>query len=137
MSLNTRISLLARNVQLDSLRTLADNGYLKIYDGVQPADPDTVITTQNKLTELRFGSPAFGPSSGGVITANAIADDPNAALNGTATWFRVLKSDGVTPLWDGSVGTGGANLNINSAAIQQGSRVSVTALVHGLPIQGA
>src|SRR5260221_10205792 len=73
-----------------------DNGYLRIYDGTQPATADTAITTQNLLSTLRFGATAFGGAANGVATANVITADPAAALSGTATWFRCLKSDGTT-----------------------------------------
>ena len=38
------------------------------------------------------------------------------------------KSDGTTAVWDGSVGTSGATLNLNSVAIQSGAQVDVTSL---------
>ena len=65
------------------------------------------MSTQNILAELRFGATAFGASLAGVATANAITADSSANATGTATWFRVFKSDGTTALWDGSVGTAG------------------------------
>ena len=40
-----------------------------------------------------------------------------------ATWFRVWKSDGVTPIWDGSVGA--AQLGLNCFALDDNT---VTAL---------
>src|SRR5258706_4440326 len=103
-----------------------DNGYLRIYDGTQPATADTAITSQNLLATLRWNATAFAGAVNGVATANAIASDPSAALTGTATWFRALKSDGTTVVFDGSVGTSGANLNLNSALISAGALVAVT-----------
>lgn len=107
--------------------TPADNGYLRIYDGTQPANADTAVGAQVLLAELRFGADAFAAASNGVATANAITDDSSANATGTATWFRVLRSDGTSVLFDGSVGTSGADLNLNSVAIQSGAAVSVTA----------
>jgi len=78
------------------------------------------------LAELTFGNPAFGASVAGVATANAITGDTTADNTGTATWFRALKSDGTTVIFDGSVGTSGANLNLNSVAISAGAAVSVS-----------
>jgi hypothetical protein len=80
------------------------------------------------LAELTFGNPAFGAASAGVATANAITQDSSANASGTCTWFRVVKSDTTTVLFDGSVGTSGANLNLNSVAISSGAAVQVTSL---------
>jgi len=120
----------AVNEQADRLATLANSGKLRIYDGTQPATADTAVSTQTLLAELTMNATAFGAASAGVITANAITSDSSADATGTATWFRLLKSDGTTPLWDGSVGTSGANLNLNSVAIQSGAAVSVSSFVH-------
>jgi hypothetical protein len=137
MAANLRLSVEARNIQLDALAPLANDGYFRIYDGTQPADPDTAVSTQQLLAELRFGSTAFGASSNGTITANAIIPDTSANNTGTATWFRILKSNGTSALWDGSIGTSSANVVMNSTAIQQNSRVEISAFTHSLPMQGA
>ena len=136
MALNTRLSVEARDVQLDALAVLANNGYLRIYNGTQPTDPDT-STSDTLLAELRFAATAFGAAAAGVITAAAITDDSDANATGTAVWFRVLKSDGTSALWDGSCGTSGTNMVLNSTAIQIHAKVSVTTLTHTLPLQGA
>ena len=107
---------------------LANNGFLRIYDGTQAATADTAVGAQVLLAELTFGATAFGAASAGVATANAITQDSSANATGTASWFRVLQSNGTTVLFDGSVGTSGANLNLNSVAISSGAAVQVTAL---------
>ena len=69
--------------------------------------------------------------------ATALAEDGDGflwvgTLGGLARWdgyrFRVYKSDHVTAVWDGSVGTAAADAIINSTAIQQNARVDCTAL---------
>lgn len=136
MALNTRISVVARNTQLDALRVLLDGGFIRIYDGAQPASPDTAISTQVLLAELSLANPAFGAASAGVITANAITADSSANATGTAAWFRAVKADG-TAVIDGSVGTATANLILNTLSIIAGAPVSISAWTHGLPLQGA
>jgi hypothetical protein len=130
VALNPKLSNTAANTAADAVVALANNGYLRIYDGTQPTDADTAIGAQVLLAELRFGATAFGASSAGVATANAITADSSANATGTATWFRVLKSDGTTVLWDGSVGTATANLILNSTAISSGAAVSVSAFTY-------
>lgn len=128
MALNPKLSNTGANAEADAVADLLDDGYLRIYDGSQPANADTAVSGQTLLAELRFGNPAFGSSSAGVVTANAITQDSSANNTGTASWFRALKSDGTTVLFDGSVGTSGCNLNLNTTSIVSGAPVSVTAL---------
>lgn len=128
-----RLSNVAVNAAADAVCALANTGYLRIYDGTQPATADTAITTQVKLAELRFGATAFGASAAGVATANAITSDTDADATGTASWFRVLKSDGTTVLFDGSIATSGADGTINSTAIQIHAQVDVSSCTYTHP----
>jgi hypothetical protein len=130
MARNTKLSDSAANSEANALASLLDGGYLRIYDGTQPADANTSVTTQNKLAELRFGSPAFGAAVGGLLTSNAITSDPDAAATGDASWFRCFESDGTTVVLDGSVGVGGCNLNLNSVSIQQHGLISISGFTH-------
>jgi hypothetical protein len=128
IALNPKLANLAANAEADAVCGLANNGFLRIYDGTQAVSADTAVGAQVLLAELTFGATAFGAAVSGVATANAITQDSSANATGTATWFRVLRSDGTTVLFDGSVGISGANLNLNSVAITAGAAVSVTAL---------
>jgi len=130
MALNTKISNASASAAADAVCVLANTGYLRIYDGTQAADADTAIGAQVLLAELRLNATAFGAAVNGVATANAITADSSANASGTATWFRVLKSDGTSSLFDGSVGTSGANLNLNSVAISSGAAVSISSLTY-------
>ena len=127
MALNPKLSNAAANAAADAVCVLANTGYLRIYSDTQATDAETAVGAQVLLAELRFGATAFGAAVAGVATANAITADSSANATGTATWFRVLKSDGTTVLWDGSVGTATANLILNSVAISSGAAVSVSA----------
>ena len=133
MANNPKRSNVAANAAADAVVDLADTGYIRIYDSTgtgQPANADTAVSTQVLLAELRFGATAFGAASAGVATANAITDDSSANAAGTATWFRVLKSDGSTVLWDGSVGTSSADLILNTVTIAVSGVVSITAMTY-------
>lgn len=127
---NLKLSNNVVNPQADALSDLADNGYLRIYDGTQPATADTAITTQVLLAELRFNATAAPAASNGVLTFNAITQDSNANNTGTASWFRALKSDGSTVLFDGAVGTSGSDINIATTAIVAGAIVGVSSFVY-------
>jgi hypothetical protein len=128
MALNSKLGVAYRNSALNTILANLNSGFIRIYDGTQPTDADTAITTQNKLSELTFSSTAFASASGGVATANAINDDPAAVATGTATWFRCLESNGTTVIMDGSIGTSGCNLNLNTTSIVASARVSITSM---------
>lgn len=130
MALNPKLSNAGANAAADAVTALLNSGYLRIYDGSQAATADTAIGAQVLLAELRFNATAFAGAVAGVATANSITSDSSADASGTATWFRALKSDGTTVVFDGSVGTSGANLNLNSVAISSGAAVSVTAMTY-------
>jgi hypothetical protein len=128
MALQPRRSNAAANAACNAMAALANNGYLRIYDGTQAATADTALGSQVLLAELRFSATAFGNAVAGVATANSITADSSANATGTASWFRVLGSDGSSVVYDGSVGTASADLILNTVAIVLGASVSVTAL---------
>ncbi len=116
---------------MDAKAVLLNSGYLRIYDSTgtgQPAGPDTAVSTQILLAELRFNATAFGAAVNGVATANAIVSDSDANATGTATWVRCLKSDGTTAVYDGSVGTAAANLILATVSITQHAVIDVTSM---------
>jgi hypothetical protein len=109
---------------------LANGGYLRIYDGAQPATADTAIGAQHLLAELRFGNPA-GVAADEVFTFNAITGEDSALFDGTATWYRAFKSNGTSPLRDGTVGaTGsGSDIELDNTGIVVGAEVYVDSLI--------
>lgn len=130
MANNLKLSNASVNAEADALSVLADNGYLRIYDGTQPATADTAISSQVLLAELRFNADAAPSAVDGVLTFNAITQDSSANNTGTASWFRALKSDGSTVLFDGSVGTTGSDMNIATVSIVAGATVGVTSFAY-------
>ena len=114
---------------------LSNNGWLRIYDGVQPATGDTAITTQVLLAELRWNATAYGAPTGGLAIANALTGDASANASGISSWFRVFESDGTTAVWDGSVGTSNADLIMASTTITAGQPVNITSAQYTIPKQ--
>lgn len=116
-----------RNARLDAITTfVGGSGRLRIYSGTRPATGGTATTILAELTLNATFAPA---ASGGVLTLNAITQDSSADATGTATWFRVLKSDGTTICFDGDVGTSGSDLNLTTTSITATQPVSVTSFV--------
>lgn len=126
MANNARTAVARRNAGLDTAYDVLDGGgFLRIYDGSQPATPETALGAQVLLAELSLNTDAFGNAAAGSKAANAISDDTSANATGTATWGSLVTSGG-TRILDFEVGTSGADLNLNSVAIQSGARVSVS-----------
>lgn len=128
MALNAKRSDLAANAAADAMAALCNGGYLRIYDGAQPANADTPVGAQVLLAELSFADPAFAVAVAGLASANPIQSDLVANATGLAAWFRVFRADGASAVWDGSVGVADADLVVNSANFQAGARIDVTAL---------
>jgi hypothetical protein len=112
---------------LDAITTTAGNsGFLRIYSGTAPATVGTALSGNTLLAELTLNS-TFAPSaSSGVLTLNSITQDSSADATGTASFWRIYKSDGTTAVMQGTVGTSGADLNLNTVSIASGGPVSVT-----------
>lgn len=111
-----------RSAQLDQITTAVGNaGKLAIYDGTRPA---TGGTATNKLAEFTLGTPFAPAASAGVLSPNLPANT-TGLLAGTATWFRITTSAAGFVL-DGSVGTSGADMNLNTVTISVGLTLSVS-----------
>lgn len=122
------ISTSARNAATDAITALANagatGGKLQIRSGTQPAGPDATATG-TLLAELILSKPAFAAAANG---AAALAGTPlsvNAVAAGTASWFRILDSNGVARI-DGTVGISNADLIVNTTAVSTGLKVEIT-----------
>ena len=129
MALNTQVSDTAAAAEANALGPLLNAGFIDIYDGAQPANANTAVSTQVKGVRLTFGATAFATSTNGVLTANAITSG-TATATITAAWFRALKSDGTTVVMDGTVGTATSNLILPTTAISSGVTVSCSSFTH-------
>jgi hypothetical protein len=122
-----------RNAMLDAITTAAGSAAkLRIYQGTRPATGGTPTTL---LAELICASPFAAAASSGVLTVGTITQDASADNTDTATWFRIVKSDGTTHVVDGSVTAtgGGGDLQLNSTSITAGGTVSVTSFTITAP----
>jgi hypothetical protein len=133
MATNTHLSLASWNLALDAALNVLNTGSLQIFTGTQPLTPDTALSGNTLLATLPLSATAFGASASATKTANAITSAA-AVATGTATFFRAFKSDGVTAVIDGSVGTSGADLNLNTTAIVTGANVAVSSWTVSDPV---
>lgn len=134
MALNPKLSAASRNLALNAALDVLNTGSMKLYTGTQPTDADTALSGNTLLASLPLNATAFAAASAGSKTANAITSDTNAAATGTATFYRLFKSDGTTAVYDGSVGTATSNLVLNSTSITAGGTVACSSLVVTLAV---
>lgn len=120
-----RLSASLANTLADAVDSALGNaGTIKIYTGSQPATADTAASG-TLLATFTLGSPGFGAASSGTITLSGAPLTVAAAATGTAGWFRMATSGGSTIL-DGSVGTSGNQINLNTTSITSGVNVTIT-----------
>ncbi len=114
-----------RHAQNEGLITYAGSGaIINIYQGTAPANANTGITTQTLLVSCVLAG-AFGTDTNGTLTLGTV-NDGIAVASGTASFFRIFKSDGTTVVMDGSVGTTGADLNLNTTTINITQTVNIS-----------
>lgn len=119
------------NARLEAVRTAIDTPSgtptLKLYTTARPANANTAVSSQTLLATFNLdatnvfaaaGSRAIAIDASPVLTATGVAA-------GTAVWFRMAAGDGTT-ICDGSVGTSGSDLNLNTTTISVGLAVEIT-----------
>lgn len=125
MPSNLKYSNGTRNAQQNGLISYAgSNCIIRIYDGTQPANANTAITTQTLLVSLPIVG-SFGTDSNGTLTISSVTS-ASAVATGTASFFRIVKSDGTTVVMDGSVGTSNADMILNTTAIANTQTVAIS-----------
>lgn len=125
MASNLKYSNGTRDAQQNGLITYAGSGaIIHIYAGTQPANANTAISTQTLLVALNV-SGSFGTDSNGTITMSSVTS-ATATGTGTASFFRITKSDNSTVVMDGSVGTSGTDMILDNTSIATGQTVSIT-----------
>jgi hypothetical protein len=112
-----------RNAKLDANTTIVGNaGKLEIYAGTKPATGGAEGTL---LATFTLGSP-FAPAASGGVQSPTLPSATTGVATGTAGWARVNKTDGSTYVMDLTVGTSGAQVNLNTLSITSGGAVTVT-----------
>lgn len=125
------LSTAARNGELDAITVaLGSSPLLRIYNGTPPATAGTALSGNTKLAELAMSATPFPAASAGVLTANSITTESSADSTGTASFYRLYKSDGTTSVAQGAVATSGADLNLNTTAIVAGGPVAVSSFTY-------
>ena len=120
-----------KNAMLDTFTSgIGASAIIRIYDntGGVPANADAALGSQVLLGTLTMSATPFPAAAAGTMTANAITQDSSADATGTAAFFRILNSGGSTVMAQGTVGTSGADLNLNTTSIVAGGPISITSM---------
>lgn len=128
-----RVATARRTAAVSTFIAPSNSGKLRIYSGTRPATSNTSIGAAVLLAELTMNATSFTESAG-VLTANAITQDPSADASGTASFCRLVESDGTTPVMDlgvtTSTPTAGTEVQLTSLTITAGNPVSCTAFTY-------
>lgn len=113
-----------RNAAADAIVDLIDGGTGAGYIELQTSGDVEAAT-------LAFSATAFGDAATGVATANSISNDASAT-GGTVDRFRIYDGDD-TEILQGSVGTSGEDINLNTLSISASDVVSISSLTLTMP----
>lgn len=117
-----------RNLRLDAIETainlVVNSPELRIYSGSAPASADAAATG-TLLVKIALPSDWMASASGGTKSKSGTWSG-TAIASGTAGYFRITENDGTFSSVQGTVGTSGADLIVESTSISNGQAFSVT-----------
>lgn len=116
----------ATDAVVDRLDAGSGPGYIEVRTGSQPATPETTATG-TLLVTITLNDTAFGSASAGVAAVSVSPSAPTGTgvAAGTAGWCRAFDSTGAV-VFDGSVSTSAADLNLTTTTVSIGLAVSIT-----------
>jgi len=120
-------STAARNAATDAVTALIGvSGQL-----VFRISPSTVTAPGTAVATLPLSATAFGASSTGTATANAITSDTSAAGNASPVAFATLQTSGGTVVIHCAVAASGSDINMtNGLTIAPGDTVACSSLTY-------
>lgn len=114
-----------KNTLLDAIETaVGASARLIIYSGTPPSVNSS--PTGTVLVDMTLPSNWMAAASTGTKTLLGTWSDTSANATGTATYFRILNNDASTSFIQGTVGTSGADIILDSTAIVFEDTVSIT-----------
>lgn len=126
-----RFSETDRNFVLTILGNQINSGFIRLYDGVRPADTDTPLGANVLIAELAFAG--FDAATSGLRIANPIAP-VNTVAGGIPSFARIFKSDGVTSAYDASAGVSGTEILLPKEAWVLGELLTISAFTLSFPV---
>jgi hypothetical protein len=120
-------STAARNAATDAVTALISTSGKLVFR----ISPSSVASPGTAVATLTFSATAFGASSSGTATANAITSDTNAAGNASPVLFATLQTSGGTIVVHCAVAASGSDINLtNGLTVTAGDTVSCSSLTY-------
>jgi hypothetical protein len=122
-----QLSEAVRNARLDAIETtIGTSAVLKIRTGAAPADVATA-DSGTVLATLSLPSDWLAAASAGAKAKSGTWEDTSADNTGTAAHFRIYASNGTTQHMQGTVGTSGTDMVVDSVSFTSGQAFTITA----------
>lgn len=138
MASNFKIGVAAQDAACNAIVDLIDvggPGICQVRTGSPPATPATA-DSGTLLATCTFSATAFGNSSNGTATANAITSDTSADATGDAGHFRVKQAGG-TVILQGTAGNAAdtADMTFDNKSIVATGTVAINSFQVTVPTQ--
>lgn len=122
-----QLSTAVRNARLDAIESTAGaSAVLRIRTGAQPANC-AASRTGTVLATVTLPSDWMAAASGGTKALSGTWQDASADATGTAAHFEIMDSGLTTCHMQGSVGTSGTDMVVDSVSFTAGQQFNVTA----------
>ena len=106
---------------------------IRIYAGVVPANANTALAADNVvLADVTLPAPGFGLAATGTVGKVGTWEDLVINASGTATFFRLIDNGG--GVLQGTVGTTGTDMIVNSTAFTANGTFTITAFDITMPV---
>lgn len=128
----------------DSLDGLMSGGFIKIYNGVEPASADAALSGNTLLCTISVDDTGTGltfdaPTDGVLPKAAAETWEGTNAASGTATFYRFVLTGDTGALsttekrMQGSIGLAGADMNMTSVTLVASAVQPINYFIVALP----
>lgn len=115
-----------RNAKLDAIEsTIGTSAVLKIFTGSKPATPATA-DSGTLLAACTLPSDWMAAASGGAKAKSGTWQDTSADNSGTAGYFRIYESTATTCHIQGTVGTSGTDMIVDSTTFTSGQAFTIS-----------
>lgn len=124
--MSLQFSVAVRNARLDAIETaIGASAILKIRSGSAPANC-AAADTGTVLATVTLPADWMAAAASGAKAKSGTWEDTSADATGTAAHFRIYASDGTTCHMQGTVGTSGADLIVDSVSFTSGQPFSIS-----------
>lgn len=130
-----KIAVADAATMLNAYRPTFDGGSLRYYTAPVPANVAAGVGAATLVGTLTYASPAYAATATNVLTANAVAQDPQADVTGTIAWAGSFTSGGVLRALHtvGLVGSG-ADVELNTLDAIQNLPITLSSATITFPL---